>query len=385
MPAKTHRLPTATSLSLDVIRFGSALVIAVVHIAQRYFSTGWPDMVESVGLPAVAVFFILSGFVIRYVTCIKYSTLGEYTIDRASRIYSVVLPAILFTIVADTISYHANPSYYLANWGDAISQPGLRIFANVTFLSQVWSRDVALFSNGPFWTLSFECLYYALYGAAFYLTRTRRILWLAVLALVMGPHMLMLVPLWAIGCVVHDIYQHLSGRNIPLRRFNLVMCGIVVAGTLLWVPAVRAIYTVKQYETLLFWHFHHKPLDLAWITWYYRAGFVFGFLLLWSSVLLNHLKLDGKSKSVRWVRLCSEGTFPLYLLHFPLFVLIASLVSYDHGNAWFKAGMFLIAVVVGIVLAPPTNALKNWMRSVLRKTFMASEKVPPARPMEAVS
>ena len=116
MPAKTQRLPTATSLSLDVIRFGSALVIAVVHIAQSYFSIGWPDLVTSVGLPAVAVFFILSGFVIRYVTRIKYSTLGEYTIDRASRIYSVVLPAILFTVLADLISYHVNPHYYLANW-----------------------------------------------------------------------------------------------------------------------------------------------------------------------------------------------------------------------------------------------------------------------------
>jgi peptidoglycan/LPS O-acetylase OafA/YrhL len=385
MPAKIQRLPTATSLSLDVIRFGSALVIAVVHIAQGFFSTGWPDLVNSVGLPAVAVFFILSGFVIRYVTRIKYATLGEYTIDRASRIYSVVLPAILFTIVADIISYHANPHYYLANWGDAISHPGMRILANLTFVSQVWSHDISLFSNGPFWTLSFECLYYALYGAAFYLARSTRVLWLGALALLMGPHMLMLVPLWAIGCVVHDIYQYLCGRNVSLRRFNLVMVAIALAGGLLWVPALRAIYAVKQYETLFFWHFHHQPLDLAWTTWYYPTGFVFGFLLLWSSLLLNHLKLDSKSKSVRWIRLCSEGTFPLYLFHFPLFVLIASLISYDHGNAWFKIGMVLFAVVIGMVLAPPTNALKNWLRSVLRRTFLRSESLPPARQLEAVS
>jgi peptidoglycan/LPS O-acetylase OafA/YrhL len=384
MPVVTRRLPTATSLSLDLIRFGSAVAIAVVHIAQPYFSTGWPDLVNGLGLGAVAVFFILSGFVIRYVTLVKYATLGEYTIDRASRIYSVVLPAILFTIVADLISYHVNPQYYMSNFGTATDRPWLRILANLTFLSQIWSHEIYLFSNSPFWTLSYEVLYYALYGVVFYLAGARRIIWTLLLCLLMGPHMLMLVPLWAIGCVVHDVYQRLQQSKVPLLRLNLIMGAIAVGGFLLWRPAVSALYALRRQETYLFWHLHHHPLDLSWLTWYYRTGIPFGFFLLWTCLLLNPVKLDSKSRFVRWLRLCSEGTFSLYLFHFPMFVLIASVLAYDHASAGWTMGIVVVSIAVGIALAPPTNAFKNWLRSLLRSRFLPAEKMPPARPLEAV-
>ena len=103
-----RRLPASSSLLLDVVRFGASVMVAVGHVTQRHFSTGWSDLtthaVESVG-----IFFVLSGFVIRYTTRLKYARIGEYWIDRVSRIYSVVLPAVLFTILADWIAARANP------------------------------------------------------------------------------------------------------------------------------------------------------------------------------------------------------------------------------------------------------------------------------------
>ena len=314
--ATTQKLPVASSLSLDVIRFGSAIVIVLVHLAQGFFSTGWPDLINSVGLGAVAVFFILSGFVIRYVTKLKYTSIGEYWVDRSSRIYSVVLPAIVFTIAADLISYHFSPAYYMQNWGYAVNQPLFRILANASFLSQIWSHDISLFSNGPFWTLSYECLYYVLYGVFFYLAGWRQIVWVLFMMALMGPHMLMLVPLWCFGCVAHELYQRLRLPSVNFVRLNLLFAAIAVGTTLFWARIVAALYWAKHFETLLFWHLHRKPLDLAWITWYYRTGFPFAFLLLWLLLWTDRIALNSRSRLVLYLRFMSEGTFGLYLFHF---------------------------------------------------------------------
>jgi peptidoglycan/LPS O-acetylase OafA/YrhL len=151
-----RKLPVGTSLYLDVIRFAAAVMVACGHLTQHYFSSGWTDH-TTYAVNAVGIFFVLSGFVIRYITRLKYHSIGEYWIDRAARIYSVVLPAVAFTLVADAISHAVNPGYYLGNWSGNVDHPLLRLFTNLTFTSQVWSHSIALFSNGPFWSLSYEC------------------------------------------------------------------------------------------------------------------------------------------------------------------------------------------------------------------------------------
>ncbi len=381
--ATTQKLPTASSLSLDVIRFGSAIAIVIVHLAQSFFSTGWPDLVNGLGLGAVAVFFILSGFVIRYVTRIKYTSISEYWVDRSSRIYSVVLPAILFTIVADLISHHFNAVYYDSNWGNAVSNPLWRIGANLAFVSQIWSHDITLFSNGPFWTLSYECLYYVLYGVFFYLAGIKQIFWMLFMAALMGPHMLMLVPLWCFGCVVHELYQHLRRPGVNFLRLNLVFAAIAITVTIGWNQMVAFIYYLKSYETLLFWHLHHKPLDLGWLTWYYRTGFPFAFLLLWLLLWTDRFPLNSRSKLVKYLRFMSEGTFALYLFHFPAMVLIAALIPYNHGSAVQKLAILFALVILGISLATPTNHFKNVIRDWMRRKFIPTDPMPEARPVEA--
>ena len=203
---KTRRLPASSSLLLDAVRFGASVMVAVGHLTQWHFSTGWPDLTIH-AVEAVGIFFVLSGFVIRYVTRLKYARIGEYWVDRASRIYSVVLPAVLFTLVADGIAERVNPAYFLAHWGQYMDHPVERLVQNLIFTSQFWSRSTALFSNGPFWSLSYECLYYAIYGCAFYLRGTLRWLLVAGLILLGGAHIALLFPLWLIGCAVHEIYE----------------------------------------------------------------------------------------------------------------------------------------------------------------------------------
>ncbi|HEY3988553.1 MAG TPA: acyltransferase [Acidobacteriaceae bacterium] len=384
MPTQmTRRLPASSSLLLDVVRFGASVMVAVGHVTQGHFSTGWPDLTTH-AVESVAIFFVLSGFVIRYVTRLKYARIGEYWIDRASRIYSVVLPAVLFTLLADWIAQRANPAYYLAHWGMYMDHPVERLVQNLLFTSQFWTRSTALFSNGPFWSLSYECLYYAIYGCAFYLRGARR--WGLVLGLIVlgGAHIALLFPLWVLGCVLYEVYERIAARQRGWRT-HLSFAVIGAAGVLLWQPAIAALFAVKQRMTLFFWAHHHQPPNLHWMRDYYRVGIPAAFLMLWLLVVVDGLRWNARSRWARSVRVLAEGTFPLYVVHFPLYVLIAAVIPYDHANPVAKIAMLLSAIAFGVLLAFPTNRLKDVMRNGLRRWFMPEDRMPAARSAETMA
>src|SRR3979490_2548214 len=92
-----RRFSTATSACLHVPRLGSAVMIAGAHLTQPYFSMGWPNLTEQ-GRPALVMLFLLSGLVIRYVTQLRRGRMTDFWVDRISRVYSVVVPPLLFTI-----------------------------------------------------------------------------------------------------------------------------------------------------------------------------------------------------------------------------------------------------------------------------------------------
>jgi peptidoglycan/LPS O-acetylase OafA/YrhL len=393
-------LPASSSLLLDVVRFGAAVMVAFGHVTQPYFSAGWPDLTQN-AVEAVGVFFILSGFVIRYVTRLKHARIGEYPIgeypigeywiDRASRIYSVVIPAILFTVLADWIALRANAGFFLAHWGQYMDHPVSRLVQNVVFTSQFWSRSTALFANGPFWSLSYECLYYAIYGCAFYLRGALR--WVAALGLVAlgGPHIAFLLPLWLLGCGLFEIYAWLvtpgrGGAEFRRARVHLVFALLCVCGVALWQPTGQACYLAYLGITHLLVAHHHHPVEVFWLMrFYYRVGLPAGFFMLWALIGVDGLRIDTKARWVRTVRALAEGTFPLYLMHFPLYVLIAAVVPYDHANAAPKIVMLLAAIAFSVLLAFPTNRLKDAMRNRLRDWSLSGNRMPAARSAETVA
>jgi peptidoglycan/LPS O-acetylase OafA/YrhL len=181
---------------------------------------------------SVSVFFVLSGFMMRYISSIKPGNLRGYAVDRFARVYSVVLPALALTILFDSLSAHFNPSLYFSNvFGDPTQTHAwmshshtfasqiwfrvlVRILSNLVMLSQAWFQDLSPLSNSPFWSLSYECVYYALFGITLYLRGSRRALGWALIFLLIGPNVLLLFPLWLLGCAAYDAYQNgFSNRN----------------------------------------------------------------------------------------------------------------------------------------------------------------------------
>ena len=94
------KLSRGGSVLLDLLRFGAACTVLLSHFGHPGISVGFPDLTAA-GHLAVAVFFVLSGFVIRYATSTREASAREYLIDRTSRIYSVVAPALALTVICE--------------------------------------------------------------------------------------------------------------------------------------------------------------------------------------------------------------------------------------------------------------------------------------------
>lgn len=151
-----------------------------IFVSGIYFATAFFH-------EAVVVFFVLSGFLVAGPN-INRARVGifhpkSYGIDRFSRIYVTVVPALLFTVAADTIGSTAfswtgffdgsNPFVHSrfpsAFRGDSADL----VLRNLAMLQPIHAP--VLGSNVPLWSLSYEVWFYVWFGAfAFALQHNRR-------------------------------------------------------------------------------------------------------------------------------------------------------------------------------------------------------------------
>ena len=216
-----------SSSLLDIVRFASALAVLGSHLPTFDVRLRLPAYI---GNEAVCIFFVLSGFVIRYVTETRLSTLPEYLIDRASRIYSVVLPALALTVICEAIGCKF-PAYSLFTSFQQWSHVPLQLLTSITFTTSFWGYLDTPLSNGPFWSLSFEVVYYILYGLIRYQQKARWVL-VPFLLLLSGPSVSALFPVWLLGALLYDVYAKLQVRSYSLRFvlvFSTLLFGTLVA------------------------------------------------------------------------------------------------------------------------------------------------------------
>ena len=61
----------------------------------------------------------------------------------------------------------------------------------------------------------------------------------------------------------------------------------------------------------------------------------------------------------------AEGTFALYLMHHPLFILLADVTAYPKGSLVVKWGILLVTVSLCIAISIPLERFKRWLRHVM--------------------
>jgi peptidoglycan/LPS O-acetylase OafA/YrhL len=351
-------LEPGASAALDVTRFLLALCVAAAHWTQPYFQDGWPDITR-LAVGAVGGFFVLSGFTIRLITAGGSFRLDDYFVKRLARLWSVMLPALLATVLLDSISAHIDPGFYLANWHQPF--PLLGLLANAIFITQNWGMDLAPLSNGPFWSIGYEAWFYALYGLAL----ARKPAWAAGAAILAGPNIWFLAALWLLGV---GIYELVARADTRARR--LALLGVAL---LLWMLDVSVLatqweYVHRGYDHVLhaYFGFFHVGVARVGMGFSLIAGavtFALSMLALLAAIDLVRPRIP--ERVMRAARALGEFTFPLYLLHFPLFVLCASVGFYDRHSWVEKVAIFAAVGLVISSVVPLTERLKRLFQKSL--------------------
>ncbi len=192
-----QRMNYTQSLSLDALRIFAVQLVLVGH-ALSYFNIFQFDAIQN---SAVVLFFILSGIVISYSLFHKMEKdnykFREFYIDRFSRIYTALIPSLIFIFIIDLIQiyYLQNENYRYYNALDIKTFIGnifmLQDFPLIQILHkfEISSFGLTSFASGrPLWTLAIEWWLYMSFGLiALHFTKSfskRHLLILAVFMIV---------------------------------------------------------------------------------------------------------------------------------------------------------------------------------------------------------
>jgi peptidoglycan/LPS O-acetylase OafA/YrhL len=320
-----------TSVTLDALRAVAAQMVCVGH-GFAFFQVGGaakPPHLPSMQNFGVLLFFLMSGFLIT-ATLVRRSTdpgytFGRYFVDRFSRIYSGLVPALALVLVVDgltiwltdepTILRYYNFPTLLANLA---LLPGYHGIYDQSYLQ--WP---AFGSASPLWTLGIEWHIYMFVGALFFIVK-RRGLWL-----------LLLVPLAFYGQTpIHYLVGSLQSDGVGAGLFSLWLAG---AGTFLLldrftIPPLLSLAAVALGVTT--YGFMVVPGNEYAMSTYPALALGFAGLIALS-------QRTTMVRTSRPIRLAADFSFTLYLIHHTLMTAVHFI--FPQASGWL--------VFIGVVAA----------------------------------
>jgi peptidoglycan/LPS O-acetylase OafA/YrhL len=341
-----------TSLYLDAVRFLAALAVFASHVSGARFTAGLFWQMGPYGDEAVDVFFVLSGFVIAYVTDRRETRPDAYAVSRLARVYSVALPALVATFLLDALGRSLRPDLYAASWGYVADGQAMQFLASLFFVNHLWGLGIAHGSNLAYWSLGYEVWYYVIFGVALFGRGRWRIIGAAAAIVVAGPQIIALFPLWLLGVACY----RLARRDVIGRRWGAALCLGAVIGWL-------------SYE-IWAWHGHRliawapAPwLDRSKIAQDYLVAILFAIHLLGFSAVASSLApvLRRSAAPVRWA---AGATFTIYLFHVPVTQFLTTIVPWPPGAWETRMVMFPVALVLLFLVAEVTERRKEGWRRV---------------------
>jgi len=370
-------LSAAASAHLDLIRGLAAWAVMWGHLRALFFvdfqhiehNSPWLRVLyffTGFGHEAVMVFFVLSGFFISSAIISRrlsgHWSWREYAIDRSSRLYVVLIPALLLGWVWDKIgSFNfASTGLYsrpLEGFGAAIAQnrvtPGI-FFGNLLFLQTILCPTFG--SNGPLWSLANEFWYYVLFPVALAAavawrvnSRYRAVLLTALaifLAIFLGPEILVGFLIWLAGAVLVLAFSNCGFLEKRRLILYFLVSSLVLSACL---GAARTGYSVVLGSDL-------------------GVGIAFGLFLF------GVLQMDigtGHGFYPRTAQTIAGFSYSLYVLHFPFLLLLRAWmvppprwqpdVAHLGYGAIIGTATISLAWFMSIFTEKKTRVLRQWM------------------------
>lgn len=320
--APAHRLGY-----IDCLRCLGAGAVVFQH-AGEHLSAGPVRSLVALGpgVFGVALFFIISGFVIPF-SVRRHFDPREFAVRRIMRIYPLVLAAFLLCLLLGVSGVvprfasmlHARPVVWAANLLLVQDLIGVRPFLNVT------------------WTLILELGWYALFAAVTLRFRDRA-----------GSILAIAGPLVMIGIALLSLA---IGQRIPLGRIGMLYAAIFgyqvyrhhvgEVGNRALIVNLLAFWTVMfAGNYVAFGHFQHPRISFA-----QAAGPWFAATVLFMAVYGVRWLREGALIDNPVFRALGTISFSTYMLH-----IVAIAIALRHGGTWWlpvALGLTLIFSIAG--------------------------------------
>ena len=378
---------THSSLWLDALRGVAALGVFTSHwrdcffrdysqlyvhnplIAAAYFVSG-------IGHQWVIVFFVLSGYLVGG-SVLRQTLQGrwswrEYALHRLTRLYVVLIPALLLGGAIDLIGlrFFGASDVYTAHHGMKLmfEAPASRVtvdtlLGNYLFLQLIL---VPVFgSNGPLWSLSYEFWYYLAFPLLFFALWKRSSIARKALSLVGLFAVLLFVRwkiaamglIWLMGVAIHWL-PAARGLSLARRRVGLAVAFALTVECLAW---------CKQ---------SHSPL----------SDYVLGIaimLLVYSIVHWVTVSPTGWTRTM--IQYSARSSYTLYLVHLPPLILLTACIGQPRWEPNIKTLCYSLLVfiavlayagIVYLLFEKHTDAIRRWLqRNLIRKAPINNSRV----------
>jgi peptidoglycan/LPS O-acetylase OafA/YrhL len=360
------------SVYLDLLRYVAALMVYLFHAG--HFARYKLPFFGTYGGLGVAVFFVLSGFVIAFSSTGKRRDIVDYFIARFARLWSVALPAILLTLVLDTAgqwlalsAYAPMQPYPAYKW---IAASGI----TALFLNEIWFLDIWLGTNGPFWSLSYEFWYYAIFATLIYFRGWQRIAMAGLVMCIAGPGIIIAFPVWLLGVgLFHLLRKHAAADKTLLGLAALLVS--VVCLTLYVMMGGSKIFTALPIA--------YPLVDLkSWGINFWPQSYVVGFLIalnIYGFARMQRVFRNPSEQVVRLVRTTAETSFGLYLFHYPLMYFCKAILAVAQVP---QGTFYVLAIYIAPFLAATWLSLKceplKFVLSRVLKALLKNDKAQSA-------
>ena len=351
------------SVYLDLLRFLAAVLVFVSHFAYPRFTQGHYIFIRdlNLGSDAVVFFFVLSGLVISYTTEVKDKTLAQYSFNRFTRLYSVIVPALLLTVLLDQAGQMIRPENYQGWWyNDApVWQQLLR---GLTLTNEWFMNGFRVGTNGPYWSLSYEAAYYVLFGIFFYMKGQERLWLLLFLSIIFGVAVLVLFPAWLLGGWVYRQIKTIDMKTSMawfFVVFPLVAYGLFLGMNLPVFLKGATIHLLGDYFTNGILRFSDEFI------WNLIIAVLISFHLIGAAVLMQRRKKELPSGLVRIIRWCAGATFTIYVVHYPLLQFMDSALPETLLPVIRHLTLFYLTLTLCFLFAEISERRLSWFRRKL--------------------
>jgi peptidoglycan/LPS O-acetylase OafA/YrhL len=315
------KLSPALSSYLDLLRFMAAATVLFGHMEQDGFDMRWIPL-ATMSHEAVIVFFVMSGFIIYSSTASRAASLRDYIVSRSSRVYSVALPAVMFSVGASLLvgALFTDPAAVTQQYRPLSLAD---IAGSLLFTHESWSSfrsGTGLPMNGPYWSLCYEVWYYIIFGLFFFVRNSWRLPLVLVACLLAGPQILALFPIWLAGA-------WLAARRVEWPRLKPGIAWFVFILTPLIAIGVKVGGVDLALKTYLHDHipgFWRLEASQRLVTDYFLGAAVLAHL-----VAFMNLGPAVQGRLVAWrgtLAALAGFSFTMYLFHRPMTILGGALL-----------------------------------------------------------